>query len=348
MNEHKLIKRILYLFLVVLILLSIKGVDIYTKAFRPNVKIPEKKFTYIFIHTGADYDHVLNSLADKKVIINLKSFKWTAERKNYKNHIHPGRYKIQHGMSNNEIINLLRSGKQEPLMLTFNNIRLIEDLASRISRQIEADSAELVNLLRDEEYISKFGFDKYSIPGMFIPNTYEFFWNTSASAFIERMNKEYLKFWNKNRLAAADKLHFTQNEVITLASIVDAETYKNDEMQRIAGVYINRLNKGIRLHADPTVIYAVGDFTIRRVLKKHLLTDSPYNTYKYSGLPPGPISIPSIVSIEAVLNFENHNYLYFCAKEDFSGYHNFAKTLAQHQQNARLYQRALNRRKILN
>ena len=176
---------------------------------------------------------------------------------------------------------------------------------------------------------------------MFIPNTYQFYWNTSAEKFIERMAEEFKSFWTQDRLQKANDLGFKQSEVITLASIVEQETQKDDEKARVAGVYINRLNKGIKLQADPTVIYAIGDFSIRRVLYSHLEYDSPYNTYKYVGLPPGPICIPSITSIDAVLNYEEHSYLYFCAREDFSGYHNFARTLAQHNANARKYQQAL-------
>ncbi|MEA3317340.1 MAG: endolytic transglycosylase MltG, partial [Bacteroidota bacterium] len=235
---------------------------------------------------------------------------------------------------------------QKPLKLVFNNIRNIENLAGRVAKKIEADSSAIVNLMHNNKFIEELGFNKYTYTCIFIPNTYEFWWNTSAKSFVLRMHKEYLKFWNTERKAKAKKLNLSKEEVITIASIVDEETYKNDEMPRIAGVYINRLRKRIPLQADPTIKFAVGDFSIKRVLTKHLKTESPYNTYKHYGLPPGPISIPSIAAIDAVLNYEHHKYLYFCAKDDFSGYHNFAKNLYEHNRNARAYRRALNKKRI--
>ena len=206
---------------------------------------------------------------------------------------------------------------------------------------IEADSADIAALLKDEETAKKYGFNKQTFCSMFIPNTYEFWWNTSAEEFVQRMADEYKKFWNDDRKAKANELGLSQSQVSTLASIVESETQKNDEKARIAGVYINRLKKDWLLQADPTVVFAAGDFTIKRILNKHLEINSPYNTYKYKGLPPGPICIPSTTSIDAVLNYEHHNYMYFCAKEDFSGYHNFATTNAQHEANARRYHDAL-------
>ncbi len=348
MSSHVLIKRILLVVLVILLLLGIKGYSIYKKAFVRNFTLKENHTPYIYIKTGANYYDVLNALQNAGNIRNLKNFEWTADRKNYKNHIYPGRYMLDKYMNNNELINLLRSGRQTPVNVTFNNIRTLGELASTISEQIEADSTSLMNLLTDEDFLEKQGFNHYTIPGMFIPNTYQFYWNTSAKEFFDRMEKEYNKFWNAKRTTEAEEMHFSKNEVATLASIVKEESLMPDERRKIAGVYINRLHRGIRLQADPTVKFALGDFNIRRVLKKHLKIDSPYNTYKYSGLPPGPICIPSIEAIDAVLNYEKSDYLYFCAKPDFSGYHNFAKTLAQHNKNARLYQRALNQRKILN
>ena len=348
MSSHILIKRVLLVALVILLLLGIKGYGIYKKAFMRNFILKENHAPYIYIKTGADYNDVLNALNKAGTIKNLKSFTWTANRKKYKDHIYPGRYKLSKFMNNNELINLLRSGRQTPVNVTFSNIRTLEELASKVSEQIEADSDSIMQLLTNEEFLKQHGFNHYTIPGMFIPNTYEFYWNTTAKEFFLRMEKEYDAFWNADRTAKAEEMHFTKNEVITLASIVKEETLMPDERRKIAGVYINRLHKGIRLQADPTVRFALGDFGIRRVLKKQLQVDSPYNTYKYGGLPPGPIAIPSIGAIDAVLNYEKNDYLYFCAKPDFSGYHNFAKTLAQHNKNARLYQRVLNRRKILN
>jgi UPF0755 protein len=201
--------------------------------------------------------------------------------------------------------------------------------------------------MRDETYLEQYGFNRRTILGMFVPDTYEFWWNTSAEEFIGRMYREYDKFWNRARTSRAGEINFTPNEVITLASIIINETNKEDEYRRIAGVYINRLRQGIRLQADPTVKYALGDFERKRILKTDTWVDSPYNTYLHAGLPPGPIAIPVIKAIDAVLQYEKHDYIYFCAREDFSGYHNFARTLDQHNKNARSYQKALNRRNIL-
>ncbi len=348
MTSNTLIKRILYVILVIFIIAGIKGIDIYRKAFKPNIFTKNKKVYYLYIPTGSTYDDVLGKLYANNLVKNKNTLEWAAERMNYRKHINPGKYRLKNRMTNHKLILMLRSGLQEPVIVTFNKTRTLEKLAGKVSDKIEADYNEILDLLHNKEYLDKLGFDENTIKGLFIPNTYEFYWNTSAEQFIERMLNEYKLFWNKKRTGKAEQMNFTINEVITLASIVGEETSKEEEMPRIAGVYINRLHKGIRLQADPTVKYAVGDFSIRRVLSKHLQTDSPYNTYRYGGLPPGPITIPSISSIDAVLNHENHSYLYFCAKEDFSGYHYFSRSLTQHNKYARLYQKALNKRRIMN
>lgn len=348
MNSHNLVKKILYGILIVFIIAGIKGIDIYRKAFKPNIFTKNKKQQYLFVPTGSAYDDVLELLYTNKLIKNKSTFEWAAERMNYKKHIRPGKYKLKNRMTNHKLILMLRSGEQEPVKLTFNDIRTLEKLAGIVSRKIEAEDSAIINLLHNKEYINQIGFNEYTIIGLFIPNTYEFYWNTSPDQFISRMLDEYNSFWTKARKSKAEQMNLTQNEVVTLASIVDEESSKEEEDPIIAGVYINRLKKGIKLQADPTVRYAHGDFSMRRILTKHLSIESPYNTYKYYGLPPGPIRIPSITSIDAVLNYKKHDYLYFCAKDDFSGYHYFAKTLAQHNKYARLYQRALNKRRILN
>jgi UPF0755 protein len=345
MHGHKLIKIILFFLLFIFLIVGIWGIDTYKKAYVANVRL-KKKFHYIYIPTGATYEDVLAILKKENILLNIQTFNWCAERKNYTKHIYPGRYKIKNRMTNNRLITMLRSGLQDPVKLTFNNIRFLEQLAKRISEQIEADSASIMKLFHDKEFIGKYGFDYNTVKGMYIPDTYEFWWNTDANGFFIRMNKEYEKFWNDVRMKKSKDMGLSRNEVSTLASIIEEETRKEDEKQRMTGVYMNRLEKGIRLQADPTIKYAMGNFNIKRVLKNHLDIESPYNTYKYAGLPPGPIRIPSIKSINAVLNYEKHEYLYFCAKDDFSGYHVFAKTLSQHNKNARLYQRALSRRKI--
>lgn len=345
MREHKVIKWIVFILVIIFFYVGYKGIDIYRKAYIPNVKV--KKTYYLEIPTGSSYIDVVTILKEKNVLINIETFEWVASRKNYSKHIHPGRYKLKNRMSNNELINVLRAGLQSPVNLTFNNIRTVSQLGDIISKQIEADADTIKKILSDDKFLSNYGFDKRSAIGMFIPNTYEFWWNTDAMSFYERMYREYERFWNRERDIKAKEIGLSRNEVITLASIIEEESVMSDERAKIAGVYINRLNKGIRLQADPTVKFALGNFTLRRILKHHLTIDSPYNTYKYAGLPPGPIRIPSINSIDAVLNYEKNNYLYFCAKDDFSGYHVFAKTLTEHNQNARLYQRALNRHRIL-
>ena len=249
-------------------------------------------------------------------------------------------------MNTNQIVNMLRSGRQDPVDVTFNNVRFKEDLAEKVSKYIWADSVSILNLFSDEKLITGFGFTTETFRTMFIPNTYEFYWTTSAEEFAQRMKIEYDKFWTETRKAKAKKIELSPEEVIILASIVQSETVKPDEMKRIAGLYLNRLKRGILLQADPTIKYAVGDYSIKRVLNKHLEIDSPYNTYKYAGLPPGPIMFPEVSAIDAVLNYETHNYIYMCAKEDFSGYHNFAKTLSQHNRNAAKYRAALNKKRI--
>jgi UPF0755 protein len=226
--------------------------------------------------------------------------------------------------------------------VTFNNLRTREDLAGKISRYLQTDSLSIINLFYNEALIQRFGFTPQTFKAMFIPNTYEFYWTTNALGFAERMKSEYDRFWNKQRLEKAHFAGLNQVEVIILASIVQAETAKTDELSRVAGLYINRLKRGQLLQADPTVKYALGNFGLKRILNVHLEVESPYNTYKYAGLPPGPINFPEISTIDAVLNYEHHDYLYMCAKEDFSGYHNFAKTLNQHNLNALKYQKALN------
>ncbi len=345
MGDHKLIKIITNLLIIIFLIVGYFGINIYRKAYTANVKL-EKKEHYLFIPTGSSYEDVLEIFKKENILINKKTFDWAAQRKNYQNHVYPGRYKIKNRMSNNQLINMLRTGLQEPTKVTFNNIRYIDQLAKKISMQIEAESDSIIKFLKNKEFIEKYGFNENTIKCMFIPNTYEFWWNTDAYGFFNRMNQEYEKFWNDSRKKKAEELGFSRNEVSILASIIEEETRKESEKSKIAGVYINRLNKGIRLQADPTIKYALENFNIKRVVKKHLDIDSPWNTYKYAGLPPGPIRIPSIKTIDAVLNYEKHDYLYFCAKDDFSGYHVFAKTLSQHNKNARLYQRALNRRKI--
>lgn len=318
----------------------------YFVILKPNVNLKDKKFEYLYIPTGSTFMDVKDSLYKNNFIQKKLTFEWMVKQKNYSQSVKPGRYKIKNKMSNSELINMLRSGKQEPLNITFNNIRTKEKLASVVSSKLELDSAALVNLLNKEEYLVQFGVNSFESLILFIPNTYQFYWNTSAEQFIERMHKEYEKFWTLERKEKCSKLNLTRFQVSIIASIVQEETNKTDEMSRIAGVYYNRLNKNWPLQADPTVKFALGNFMLKRILNSHLQTESPYNTYKYTGLPPGPICLPSKTTIEKVLNLEKHSYMFFCAKDDFSGYHAFAETHAQHIANAAKYHKALNKRNI--
>jgi UPF0755 protein len=302
----------------------------------------------VYIPKKADIHQVLEILKKDRLVDDVISFMFVSKLLDYHENVKPGRYILIKGMNNLTAVRYLRSGNQEPIRMTFTNARLKSDLAPKISKNLSIKSDDLLTALEDGQTAANYGFNKETFGCMFIPNTYEMYWTTDVKGLLDRMQKEYKKFWNKDRLAKAEKLGLTPIEVSILASIVQAETTKNDEKQRVAGVYINRLNRGMRLEADPTVVFATGDFTIKRVLNKHLAYDSPYNTYKYKGLPPGPIRIPSSISIDAVLNYEKHKYIFFCAKEDFSGYHAFAKNSTEHNRNANRYRRALNKRKIMN
>ena len=324
---------------------SLIAYEFYQRIYTPNVNLEGKKTDFIYIGSNFSFEDMINYLHESGIIINKSSFEWVAERKKFST-IKPGKYLVTNNMTNNDLINLLRSGKQTPVKITYNNVRLKEELAGIVAKSIEADSLSLITLLKNETVAQQYGFSTENFMSMFIPNTYEFYWNTSSEEFMQRAHKEYKAFWNETRLKKAKQIQLLPIEVSILASIVQSETKMNDEKSRVAGVYLNRLRAGMLLQADPTLVYANGDFSIKRVLNIHKEIDSPYNTYKYKGLPPGPIVMADISSIDAVLNTELHAYFYFCAKEDFSGYHNFAKTLSQHNTNAIKFQRALNKRKI--
>jgi len=307
---------------------------------------PSKDGHTLFIPSGSVYEEVVTSLVDKGIIKNETSFRKVAELKKYPQLVKAGKYKIKSGWSNTQLVNHLRLGTQEPVKVVINQARTIDKFVSAATRDLEADSTVLISLLNDTDYVQSLGFNDKTIIGLFIPDTYQFNWNTSEKEVVDRMVNEYKKFWNDERLAQAKKMNMTPEEVSTLASIVDEETYHTEEMDDVAGVYLNRLERGISLDADPTVKFAMGDPTIKRVLLKHLEVDSPYNTYRNAGLPPGPICLPSKQALEAVLNPAEHDYIYFCAKPDFSMYHAFATNLREHNLNAKRYHNALNRKKI--
>lgn len=249
-------------------------------------------------------------------------------------------------MSNRRFINMLASGSQEPVNLSFHNLRLKEEFAGFVSKRIEPDSVSILSLLDSSKYVAQYGFTPDNVYAVFIPNTYQLYWNTSPDKFFKRMYANYEKFWTPERKQLAAAINLTPVEVSVLASIVDAEALHDDEMPAVAGLYLNRLKKGMKLEADPTVIFAVHDFTIKRVLNRYLSYNSPYNTYLHTGLPPGPIMMPSVNALNAVLNYKKSDYIYMCAKEDFSGYHNFATNMADHLINAHKFQKALNERNI--
>ena len=320
----------------------------YQVFYTPNVETKGKP-TYVVVRRGETAKAVLDSIEATGVIVDKLSLRFVAKLMKYDKLVKPGRYELKEGYTNRQLINDLRTGSNKlPLMLTFQNIRLREDLARKLATTIDARPGQFDSLLSSPSYTKSLGFDTTSVLTMFIPNTYELAWNTSADNLMQRMKKEYEKFWTPARDAKREALNLSRAEVSTLASIVEAEQQQHaDERPRVAGVYLNRLRRGMKLQADPTVVYANKDFTIKRVLNVHLTKDSPYNTYKYGGLPPGPINLPSIASIDAVLNPESHDYLYFCAKEDFSGYHAFARNEQEHLVNARRYQAALSRAGIM-
>tara|TARA_R110000868_G_scaffold194178_3_gene439522 strand:- start:17292 stop:18335 length:1044 start_codon:yes stop_codon:yes gene_type:complete len=316
---------------------------VYTAMFKPNTAFNNDS-AYIYVPTNANYDEVREQLIP--LLKDIKKFDALAKQKKYVTNIKAGRFLIKKGMNNNDIINSIRS-KNVPIKISFNNQESIEKLAGRIAPQIEADSLSLLNSMQDETFLSKNNFNKATALGMYIPNSYEFFWNTSAKQFRDRMLKEYNHFWNESRLTKAEDLGFTPTQVITLASIVQEESKQADEQARIAGVYINRLKIGMPLQADPTLKYAAyklpeyRNTIIRRVLNVFKDIDSPYNTYKYTGLPPSLIAMPDVSAVDAVLNYEKHSYYYFVADANRFGYHKFAKTLSQHNANARDYQKYL-------
>lgn len=321
------------------------GVVLYNRFYKPNTLLNQEK-SYVLIPTGSDFGDVVSILRAGSYIRDVNSFESAAIQMNYTKRVKPGRYKLKPNLGNRELIALLRSGRQEPVKVVIRHHRTVNELAGAVGKKIEADSASIVFLLNDKFFLEKSGLKPDEVLGMFIPNTYEFYWNTSAEEFFKRMSKENGKFWTDSRRRKADDQGLTAMQAVIIASIVEKETNKNDEKARIAGVYINRFRKGWKLEADPTLVFAVGDFSIRRVLDVHKDVDSPYNTYLYTGLPPGPICIPSISSIDAVLNAEQHDFMFFCARADFSGYHAFARTYQQHLVNARLFQKEMNRRGI--
>ena len=337
-------KKILIPLIVFSTLLSTTSVYIYQMLFSPNFLInqPDKM---IIIEDNTDFKTLTNQLIEDTLLNDIISFSFLSKLMKYSENVKEGNYKVKMNMSNYDLISMLRSGNQTPINITFSYSRKINDLAQNISQKLKISEKELMDYII-KNGLSNYGFDSQNIIGMFLPDTYEVYWDITPKKLLDKMKEEYDKFWNSERIRKLKRVNLSKNEVITLASIVASETNKIDEADRIAGVYINRLRKKMLLQADPTLIFAANDFSIRRVLNKHKKIKSPYNTYMNKGLPPGPIRLSPKKYIDAVLNFEDHRYIYFCAKDDFSGYHEFAITLSEHNKNARKFQRALNKRKI--
>lgn len=337
-------KKILIPLIIFSTILTTGSVYTYQMLYSPNFLInAEDKF--IIIEENTDFNELIKKLEDDTLINDILSFSFLSKLMEYQENIKIGAYKVKMNMSNYEMITMLRSGNQTPIKLTFTYARKIEDLAEKITTKLKMSKDDLLNYL-NENINNYSGFKKTDIISIFLPDTYEVYWNISPEKLTNKMYSEYKKFWNEERLSKLDKINLNPKEAIVLASIVASESRMLDEADRIAGLYINRLNRNMRLQADPTLIFAANDFTIRRVLNKHKKIKSPYNTYIHRGLPPGPIRLASKKYIDAVLNYEKHNYIYMCAKEDFSGYHAFATNLSDHNRNAKKFQIALNMRKI--
>jgi len=332
-------KKTIWGILLVLIITIAIGAYFFTR----SATAFSEKSRYFFIPSdSAQISFVIQNLQAKGILKGTSIFEWLAGRTDYAKKVKPGRYKIQNGMSQSAVLRLLINGSQDPVKLVINKFRTKEDFARFAGRQLESDSLQIIQFLQSPDSLKRFGLDTNTALTMVIPNTYTFFWNTSASKLFKKLNGEKELFWNPERLNKAGQLGLTTEEVYTLASIIEEETNKNDEKPVIASVYLNRLKKGMTLAADPTVKYALRDFGLKRIRFKHIdaAANSPYNTYKHKGLPPGPICIPSIKTIDAVLNAEKTDYIFFCARADFSGYHAFASNESEHMQNAKAFSRA--------
>ncbi len=300
-----------------------------------------ERYVHIYPHqTKTDVRHSLTELGVRRL------FGFTLLDKTFGYKVRPGRYVVRRGENMLSLFRRLRNGQQEPVRLIIPSVRTMDRLAGFLSHHLMLDSLSTVESWADETYLAGFGLTPQTLPTLFIPNTYEVYWTTSLDELMRRMQRENDVFWSSDRRGKAHAMGMSREEVATLASIIDEETANNGEKPMVAGMYINRLHKDMPLQADPTVKFALGDFSLRRIYQKHLTIDSPYNTYRNTGLPPGPIRIASVAGIDAVLNYVRHDFLYMCAKEDFSGTHNFARTYSEHLQNARRYTKALNERNI--
>jgi UPF0755 protein len=339
-------RLIVGVFLLIVVVGAIIGFRQYKFYLMPNVPLTLED-TLVEIPSGLSFEEVLELLNDRGILKDTTGFRAVAQRMNYiKDPMRAGRFRVETGWSNVSLIRHLRNGKQETVSLVINSARLPEEVAGMAAEYLEQDSLDFIQAFQDEVLLQELGYTPETLMALFIPNTYDFFWNTSPRDFLLRMQKENERFWSQDdRLSKAEAYELSPAEVYTLASIVEKETNQNSEKRRMAGVYLNRLEKGMLLQADPTAVFATRDFTTHRVTNYHTQFDSPYNTYMYTGLPPGPIAMSSIASIDAVLNAEQHDYIFFCALGDGSGLHAFAETLSGHNQNVRRYRANLRRRR---
>ena len=339
--------KLICLFLLVVVSIGggVKGCIYYWNMWKSNISIKSGKSEFLLIYENDQFFDVIRKLETSGVMKSVESFKKMALKQNYPQNILPGRYELNDGMGNYKLLHKLKTGRQTPIRITFNNIRTQENLAHKLSKQLMIDSLQIITILNDEKVLAEYGLNPETSVCLFIPNTYEVYWDISPENLLKRMKKEYDIFWTEDRLMKLGDVGLNRVEVCTLASIVEEESNKKEEKTVIAGLYLNRLNKGMLLQADPTVKFAINDFSLKRI-RGVLSYDSPYNTYKYTGLPPGPIRIPSIESIDAVLNYQPHNYIYMCAKEDFSGYHYFTSSFQEHEKNRAKYIREVKKRGI--
>ena len=330
------------------VILSVIGIgyNFYVKFYSSNIHYKEGEKNYLYVHTGSTFNDIVSDLQKKDIVIDTVSFIKVAQYLHFLDNIHPGKYLLKPGMNNVQLVRLLKSGKQVPVELVMKKFRTKKDLIHYVSFQLEADSLSLDSVFSDAGFLQQYNFTADNSIAVIIPNTYEFYWNTNAKKFFQKMAEEHKKFWNEERLREANDLGLTPVKVQTVASIVEEESNRNDEKPIIASVYLNRLNKKMNLEADPTVKYAIGDFSIKRISLEMTRYDSPYNTYVSPGLPPGPICTPSAITIDAVLKPAQTDYLFFCARPDGSGYHTFATTFAEQKKNAKLYHVELNKRGI--
>jgi UPF0755 protein len=335
-------------FIIALVILAVIGLGgtllfYYLRYFDANVTANEE---YLYIHTGDNFNDVYKTIRDKGIVKDTITFSWAAHNMKYVDHVKPGKYRLREGMNNRKFIRMLQLGEQEQVELSFHVFRTKAQFAGFVSKKLEADSLTLLRYLDSADFVKQYGLDTNNAFVMVLPDTYKLYWNISPEKFYKRMYAHYENFWTPERKQQAAAINLTVPQVSILASIVDAEAVYDDEMPTIAGLYLNRLRKGIKLESDPTVIFAMNDFTIHRVLNKYLRVNSPYNTYVHTGLPPGPVMLPSVNAVKAVLNYQKNDYLYMVAKDDFSNRHNFATNVAQHNINAQKFRKALDERNI--